>query len=68
MITPERLQTSGKPLDSGEASIYVLVFSWFFRDEEDWAAGGPGNVAGFSLHAGVAVKAEPGISMTRPAV
>ena len=26
-------------------------------DEEDWAAGGPGNVAGFSLHAGVAVKA-----------
>ncbi len=36
-------------------------------DEEDWATGGPGNVAGFSLHAGVAVKAEPGISMTRPA-
>ena len=26
-------------------------------DEEDWATGGPGNVAGFSLHAGVAVKA-----------
>jgi hypothetical protein len=25
-------------------------------DEEDWATGGPGNVAGFSLHAGVAVK------------
>ena len=25
-------------------------------DEEDWAAGDPGNVAGFSLHAGVAVK------------
>ena len=37
-------------------------------DEEDWTAGGPGNVAGFSLYAGVAVKAEPGISMTRPAV
>jgi len=26
-------------------------------DEEDWATDGPGNVAGFSLHAGVAVKA-----------
>ena len=26
-------------------------------NEEDWATGGPGNVAGFSLHAGVAVKA-----------
>jgi len=26
-------------------------------DEEDWETGGPGNVAGFSLHAGVAVKA-----------
>ena len=26
-------------------------------DEEDWATGGPGNVTGFSLHAGVAVKA-----------
>ena len=26
-------------------------------DEEDWATGGPGNMAGFSLHAGVAVKA-----------
>jgi hypothetical protein len=26
-------------------------------DEADWATGGPGNVAGFSLHAGVAVKA-----------
>jgi len=26
-------------------------------DEEDWATGGPGKVAGFSLHAGVAVKA-----------
>ncbi|SOB75427.1 Putative transposase [Marinobacter sp. LV10R510-11A] len=25
-------------------------------DEEDWATGDPGNVAGFSLHAGVAVK------------
>ena len=36
-------------------------------DEEGWATDGPGNVAGFSLHAGVAVKAEPGISMTRPA-
>lgn len=39
MITPEKLQTGEKPLDSGEASIYVLVFisllceftvSWFF--------------------------------------
>jgi len=26
-------------------------------DEEDWPTDGPGNVAGFSLHAGVAVKA-----------
>jgi len=26
-------------------------------DDQDWATGGPGNVAGFSLHAGVAVKA-----------
>jgi hypothetical protein len=26
-------------------------------NKEDWATGGPGNVAGFSLHAGVAVKA-----------
>ena len=26
-------------------------------DEEEWATDGPGNVAGFSLHAGVAVKA-----------
>ena len=26
-------------------------------NEEGWATGGPGNVAGFSLHAGVAVKA-----------
>jgi hypothetical protein len=26
-------------------------------DEEDWAGDGPGDVAGFSLHAGVAVKA-----------
>jgi len=25
MITPEKLQTPEKPLDSGEASIYVLV-------------------------------------------
>jgi len=26
MITPEKLQTPGKSLDSGEASIYVLDF------------------------------------------
>jgi hypothetical protein len=26
MITPEKLQTPEKPLDSGEASIYVLVW------------------------------------------
>ena len=25
MIAPEKLQTPEKPLDSGEASIYVLV-------------------------------------------
>jgi len=27
MITPEKLQTLGKSLDSGEASIYVLAFA-----------------------------------------
>ena len=29
MITPEKLQTPEKPLDGGEASIYVLIFSCF---------------------------------------
>jgi hypothetical protein len=29
MITPEKLQTPEKPLDSGEASIYVLVWWWW---------------------------------------
>ncbi len=28
MIAPEKLQTPEKPLDSGEASIYVLAFVW----------------------------------------
>jgi hypothetical protein len=39
------------------AGLIVLLQTLPTFDEEDWATDVPGNVAGFSLHAGVAVKA-----------